>query len=59
MVEHKLNSAPFQARLLKTNRGRLYGLISKIYSKTLKLWRKKANLLDFILIFAKVPKLFH
>ena len=32
MVAHKLNSVPLQARLLKTNRGRLYGLISKIYS---------------------------
>lgn len=30
---HKLNSVPLQARLLKTNRGRLYGLISKIYSQ--------------------------
>ena len=59
MVKHKLNSVPLQARLLKTNRGRLYGLISKIYSKTVKLWRTKANLLDFILIFAKVSKLFH
>ena len=60
MVEHKLNSVPFQARLLKTNRGRLYGLISKIYSQTVKLWRTKANQLDFILrIFVKISKLPH